>query len=126
MSSAGRLASIPRRLVVGGANPVDRRWRDRKAERGLDRDTNLRLGDGSWSQDRVVAIDTTTGSLAGTIPVGRIPWGIALSPDGRHLVAANRLGAPVTIIELATYSVRATIGVGAQPSAVAIGPIPSP
>jgi len=76
-------------------------------------------------QDRVVAVDTTTGSVTGTIPVGRIPWGIALSQDERHLVAANRLGGSVTIIDPATFAVRATIGVGSQPSAVAIGPIPS-
>lgn len=38
---------------------------------------------------RLVAIDTKTQKLAASIPVGRYPFGIALSPDGRKAYVAN-------------------------------------
>lgn len=38
---------------------------------------------------RVVVLDTPTGQLVASVPVGRYPFGITLSPDGRSLHVAN-------------------------------------
>jgi len=37
----------------------------------------------------VVAIDTTTRAIAGRVPVGKVPRGIAVTPDGARLYVTN-------------------------------------
>jgi YVTN family beta-propeller protein len=37
-----------------------------------------------------------------TIPVGKRPWGIAFSPDGKYLFAANGPSDDVSVIDLGT------------------------
>ena len=50
--------------------------------------------------------------VAGRIPVGRSPKGIALSPDGALLYVANRLDDTVSVIDTATRKVTRTIDLG--------------
>lgn len=38
---------------------------------------------------RLVILDTRTGKLAGSVPVGRYPFGVTLSPDGDTVYVAN-------------------------------------
>lgn len=38
---------------------------------------------------RVVIVDVTDRTVVGSVPVGRYPFGVALSPDGSHLYVAN-------------------------------------
>jgi len=57
--------------------------------------------------------------VAATIPVGRRPWGIALSRDGRELYTANGLSNDVSVIDVSSRKVVRTIRVGQRPWGVA-------
>ena len=52
------------------------------------------------------------------VPVGKRPWGIAVTPDGKRLYTANGLSGDVSVLDTATLKVIATIpaGEGAWPS----------
>jgi YVTN family beta-propeller protein len=66
---------------------------------------------------------TPTPGVAGitaSIPVGRRPWGIALTPDGRKLYTANGVSNDVSVID--TSQGKVAIRVGEGPWGVAIWP----
>ncbi len=68
-------------------------------------------GDGTVS-----VIDTATNTVVGTpIPVGREPYGVAVTPDGKHAYVANRGSNNVSVIDTATNLVVATVVVGNVP-----------
>jgi YVTN family beta-propeller protein len=81
--------------------------------------------------NEVVPIDVGTKMLGTRIPTGNFPLGIAITPDGKTAYVANFI-APggstpptVTVIDIATNSVRATISVGTadnSPQAIAVTP----
>ena len=50
--------------------------------------------------------------LLKVIPVGRNPYGLALSADGSTLYVANHLGNSVSVIDTGTYQVKSTIDIG--------------
>ncbi|WP_262041035.1 IPT/TIG domain-containing protein [Streptomyces sp. Isolate_219] len=56
------------------------------------------------------------------IPVGVLPQGITLSPDGARAYVANRGSDTVSVIDTVTDTVTATIPTGAGPSFVGISP----
>jgi len=60
--------------------------------------------------------------VAGRIAVGRRPWGIAISPDGRTLYTADGLSDQMSVIDVRSRRVRATVKVGHQPWGVAVAP----
>lgn len=60
------------------------------------------------------------------IPVGKRPWGIALSSDGRFLYTANGPSNDVSVIDTTALSVVKRIAVGGSPWGVVIGPAPPP
>ncbi len=70
-------------------------------------------------------IDTTTNTVIGSpIHVGFLPYGLAVTPDGSKVYAAND-GArdnSVSVIDTATNTVSATIPVGSLPTGVAVTP----
>ena len=66
-------------------------------------------------------IDTATGGVSATIPVG-IPLGLAITPDGKHAYVTNYVDGTVSVIDTATGAVSATIPVGAGPLGVAFTP----
>ena len=68
----------------------------------------------------VSVVDLTKGVVIGTIPVGRRPWGIVLSPDERFVYTANGLSNDVSVVDLAKGRVTATIKVGNRPWGLAI------
>jgi YVTN family beta-propeller protein len=72
----------------------------------------------------VVAVDATTDAVRGAVAVGKRPWGIALTPDGKKLYSANGPSNDVTVVDLATLAVTKTIAAGGVPWGVAIGPRP--
>jgi YVTN family beta-propeller protein len=74
------------------------------------------------AEDTVSVLDTTSGSVTGTIPVGGEPTSIAMIPDGRRAFVVNRTSNDVSVIETATDRVVATIPVGAGPYGIAITP----
>jgi YVTN family beta-propeller protein len=60
--------------------------------------------------------------VVATIPVGSLPYGVAVSPDGRKVYVANYLSNSVSVINTATNSVTATLPVGTTPAGVAVTP----
>jgi YVTN family beta-propeller protein len=50
-----------------------------------------------------------------SIAVGRRPWGIALSPDGKRLYTADGGTNTVTVIDIPRRQVIATVAVGEKP-----------
>ena len=58
----------------------------------------------------------------GRVKVGRRPWGIAASPDGRWIVTANGLADTISLIAAATLTVVRTIPVGKRPWGVTFLP----
>jgi serine/threonine-protein kinase len=67
-------------------------------------------------------IDTDSGTIAATIPVGNVPEGVAVSPDGRRAYITNVLSDTVSVIDTMKSTVTATIPVGSAPYGVAVSP----
>jgi YVTN family beta-propeller protein len=55
-----------------------------------------------------------------TIAVGRRPWGVALSRDGRSLYVANGLSDDISIVDTEAGKVIASVKVGRRPWGVAV------
>src|SRR6516162_2325563 len=54
----------------------------------------------------VSVIDTATNTVVGSpIPVGRSPFGVAVTPDGSKVYVANSLSGTVSVIDTATNTV---------------------
>jgi YVTN family beta-propeller protein len=68
----------------------------------------------------VSIFDTVNYDLLETIPAGQRVWGIALTPDGKKLYAANGLSNDVSVIDTETEKVVTTIPVGQGAWGVAI------
>jgi YVTN family beta-propeller protein len=68
----------------------------------------------------VAVIDGEQLSLITLIPVGKRPWGIALSPDGRKIYTANGVSNDVSVIDTNTNQVIATIKAGDGPWGIAL------
>ncbi len=66
-------------------------------------------------------IDTASDKVTGTIEVGKAPHGLALTPDGRLLLAAINGEDKVALIDTHTQAVVATLPV-AKPHTVAVRP----
>jgi YVTN family beta-propeller protein len=75
-------------------------------------------GDGSSVVD---VIDTATDTVVKTIPVGKAPNGVALTPDSRWLLATVYDDNRLAFIDTATATVVATVAVP-KPHTVAISP----
>jgi YVTN family beta-propeller protein len=67
----------------------------------------------------VSVIDTATNTLVGSpIAVGNLPYGVAVTPDGRRVYVANYYSNTVSVIDTATNAVVGTrIPVGVSPAA---------
>ncbi len=59
--------------------------------------------------------------VARYIPVGKRPWGIAVTPDGRRLYTVNGVSDDVSVIDTESRKVIATIPVGSRPWGIAVG-----
>jgi YVTN family beta-propeller protein len=71
----------------------------------------------------VSVIDTKTNAIVGTVyGVGYDPGGIAITPDGTRAYVANRVSDNVSVIDIATNTVVATVATADYPVAVAITP----
>lgn len=72
----------------------------------------------------VVAVDTRTNQLLGSVKVGTRPWGIALTRDGRKLYTANGPSHDVSVVDVtdpAAMRVVKTLPVGQLSWGVAVG-----
>jgi YVTN family beta-propeller protein len=54
-----------------------------------------------------------------SVAVGRRPWGVAISPDGKTVFTANGPSNDVTVTDAATLQVIAKIPVGERPWGIA-------
>jgi YVTN family beta-propeller protein len=78
--------------------------------------------DGRWlfavceGTDEVVVIDTAAQTIAGRVPVGRVPRGIALSADGKRAWVANSWDDTVSEIDVAARTAGRKLPTGFEPT----------
>lgn len=72
--------------------------------------------------DNISVIDTATDNVITSIPVGRIPWGVAINPTGTRVYITIMGEDNVTVIDGTTNTAIGNIPVGSTPWAVAINP----
>jgi YVTN family beta-propeller protein len=70
----------------------------------------------------VAVIDVATMALVKTIPVGSLPVGVTLIPDGTRAYVTNALSNTVSVIDTKSNAVTATIGVSTLPFDIAAAP----
>ncbi|MGH6852376.1 MAG: cytochrome D1 domain-containing protein, partial [Methylocella sp.] len=68
----------------------------------------------------VSVIDTAAKKPVATVPVGKRPFGVAVTPDGKHAYVTNSADNTVSVIDTATNTVMATVPVGIDPFVVAV------
>ena len=73
----------------------------------------------------LVRVDGETMEPSGSVPVGKRPWGVAVSPDGTTVYTANGPGGDVSIVDAGGMKVHARVKVGDGPWDVVAGPAPS-
>ena len=74
------------------------------------------------SDATVSMIATATNTVRATIPVGNLPEGVAVLPDGSKAYVTNLDSGTVSVIDARTSTVTASIAVGDEPNHVAISP----
>jgi YVTN family beta-propeller protein len=68
----------------------------------------------------VSAIDTVTNEIIATIPVGKRPWNMAITPDSKKLYVANGRSNSVSVIDAIELKAIGEIPVGDTPWGVVI------
>jgi YVTN family beta-propeller protein len=84
----------------------------------------------NWGENTLTVLDTTTGAVRGTITVGEHPSALLVNTARDELYAAGTDSDQVSVIDLATDTVRRTIDlapypgapVGSNPNALALSP----
>ncbi len=77
---------------------------------------------GNFKDNTVSIVDTSAGTVMGTIPVAAGPHGMALSPDGRWLYVSSDGSSVVSVIDTGVERVLKTIEVGKSPHGVTLVP----
>lgn len=80
----------------------------------------------NFGSNNVSVIDTATNTVIATIPVGSVPLGVVVTPDGSKVYVANSDDNSVSVIATATNTVTATIPVGSYPIAFGVFIQPPP
>jgi PQQ-dependent catabolism-associated beta-propeller protein len=128
---SGELDASLNRMTVKSNQPAQRLLQLREETRPmavvLDSPRN-RLYLSTGRGGTVAIIDATDApravKLIKEVPVGKRPWGIALSADGRHLYTANGPSNDVSVIDTQTLTEVKRIPVGRSPWGVVLGPTP--
>src|SRR2546427_1659815 len=68
--------------------------------------------------DDVTVIDATTRKVVTTIPVGKRPRGVAVSPDGRRVYVTNSNSDSLSVIDTKSLAVLRTVPAGLDPQGV--------
>ena len=110
-------APAPKRPKAAGVN---RLGQYRLVE--LDDDGPVDICVANINTNSVSVIDTGTNTAIATIPVGRAPRGVALSPDWTRLYVANLSSRTVSVIDTASNTVIKTLSTVGFPRGVAITP----
>jgi YVTN family beta-propeller protein len=80
-----------------------------------------RTGSGEWTGNTYSIIDTRTATVVAEGTAGQVPHGVAITPDGRWALIANRLSNDLTVVDMAAGRTAGTIAdVGDTPSIVAV------
>jgi len=74
------------------------------------------------SENTLSIIDVSDGSLLQTVPTGRGPQGLALSPDGQFLYIAQSLDDAVMVLSTSDFSVQESIATAGAPTDIAVSP----
>lgn len=125
---SGELDSSLYRITVPGGEPVERVLKLGETAKPMavvldSRRNRLYLSTGRGGTVAVVDMKQTP-TLLKEIAVGKRPWGIALSPDGRYLYTANGPSNDVSVVDTASLTTVKTIPVGRSPWGIVIGPPP--
>jgi len=72
--------------------------------------------------DSVSVIDTNANEVIATVPVGKSPAWVILTPDNKQLYVANNAGASVSVIDVTTNTVVKTIPTAAGPIGIVFTP----
>jgi len=80
--------------------------------------TRLYVVDQNPGPGRVLVVDIATRSVIATVPVGRNPGHVAMSPVGARIYVTNIFSNNVSVIDTTTNSIEATITVGEEPVGV--------
>src|SRR2546426_7406580 len=73
--------------------------------------------------DNVTVIDAATRKVIQTIPVGKRPRGVAVSPDGRRVYVTNSNSDTLSVIDARSLAVLSTVPAGGGPQGA--GPHPA-
>src|SRR2546428_9661061 len=76
--------------------------------------------------DDVTVIDAATRAVVRTIPVGKRPRGVAVSPDGRRVFVTNSNSDSLSVIDAKTLEVLSTVPAGNHPDGVTLQPARTP
>jgi YVTN family beta-propeller protein len=71
----------------------------------------------------VAIVDTATGAVRSTTPVGRNPYTVALSKDGTKAYVSNWGGSTLSVVDATTGAALGSVSVGTHPSALAVDPV---
>jgi YVTN family beta-propeller protein/VCBS repeat-containing protein len=71
----------------------------------------------------ITAIDAATNNVIATVPVGRAPSQLAVSPDGSVLYVTNSGSNTLSAISTASGATIATVAVGSAPQGITVNPI---
>jgi YVTN family beta-propeller protein len=74
------------------------------------------------ADNTVSVIDTATHAVTDTIPVGTVPYGAGVTPDGLYAFVSNNGNNTVSEIDTVTHAIVNTIFVGASPEGIAVTP----
>ena len=73
----------------------------------------------SWNNTTSV-IDIANDTVTATVPVGIMPWGVGVSPDGSKVYVTNNNSNDVSVINTTNNTVTDTVKVGSGPTGVAV------
>jgi len=76
----------------------------------------------SGGGDRLAVIDTSSNTVTASIPVGNLPDGIGILPDGTKVYVPNFVSSDVSVISTASNTVIATIAAGEGARGVDVTP----
>ena len=76
----------------------------------------------NWYDNSVSVIDTATNTVNATVPVGRYPLGVGVTPDGSKVYVGNHYDRTISVIDGTNNTVISVIPVELNPGHVAVTP----
>jgi gliding motility-associated-like protein len=76
----------------------------------------------NYGSNNISVINTATNTVVATIPVGKNPDDVSVTPDGTKVYVSNQGDNTISVIDVASNTVSATIPIGISPEGIAISP----